>query len=118
MSNGLWALAGVIVGTLSSGIVSIILQKRQFTHEKEMHFLENRGAENVKELLLEMLNHPNYTDRSFNAIRKKVGGYNDKELRQFLHEIDAKKTSRNEGKEEWWYLNSRSEERLEKRKNN
>jgi len=69
----------------------------------------------VKALLIEMLSHKSYTDRTFEAIRKKVGGYSDDEVRQLLHEIEAKRTSRNDSGKEWWYLASREQERIEKR---
>lgn len=114
MSEGLWALSGVIVGALTSGIINFMLQQRKFVHEKEMYILQNQGIENVKSLLIEMLSHKSYTDRSFEAIKKKIGGYTDDKIRQLLHEIDAKKVTRNSGGEELWYLTSREEERIKK----
>jgi hypothetical protein len=36
MTEGAWALLGVIVGTVGTGIVSWLLQSRQFRHDKEM----------------------------------------------------------------------------------
>ena len=89
MSEGWWALGGVIVGALASGLINLILQKRQFTHDVKMHALQNQGKENVKSLLIEMLSHKSYTDRSFDAIRDKVGGFTDDELRLLLHEVQA-----------------------------
>jgi len=64
MSEGWWALGGVVVGALASGVINLMLQKRQFTHEMEMHVLQNQSSENVKSLLIEMLSHNSYTDRS------------------------------------------------------
>jgi len=118
MGEGWWALGGVVVGALASGVINLMLQKRQFSHEKEMHVLRNQASENVKSLLTEMLGHKSHTDRSFEAIRKKVGGYTDDEIRQLLHEIGAKKVTRGNGKKEWWYLASREAERIEKRESN
>jgi hypothetical protein len=115
MSEGWWVLGGVVIGAIASGAVNLMLQKRQFSHEKEMHVIQNKSSENVKALLTEMLSHKSFTDRSFDAIRKKIGGYSDNEIRQLLHEIDAKKASRIDGKEEWWYLTSREEERIKNR---
>ncbi len=116
MAEALWALGGVFVGAIASGAVNLMLQRRQFAHEKEMYVLKNQSAENVKALLVEMLSHKSYTDRSFEAIRKKIGGYSDDEVRQLLHEVGAKKATRTDGDEEWWYLASREQERIEKRK--
>jgi hypothetical protein len=117
MSEGWWALGGVVVGAFTSGVINIMLQKRQFAHEKEMHQIKNKSSENVKSFLVEMLSHKSYTDRSFEAIRKKVGGFTDEEVQQLLHEIEAKKVIRSEDKKEYWYLKSREEERIKKREN-
>ena len=117
MTEAVFALIGVLVGIIGSGIVNLCLQKRQFSHEKDMYVLRNQSAENVKALLIEMLSHKSYTDRSFVAIRKKVGGYSDDEVRLLLHEVGAKKTSRHDSEEEWWYLASREQERIEKKQN-
>jgi hypothetical protein len=114
MSEGLWALAGVFVGALSSGVVAVLLQKRQFAHEKEMHALENQGDENVKALLKEMLNHKSHVRRSFGAMRKKIGGYTDDELQRLLHEAGAKRAASKDGIKEWWYLATREAEYIEK----
>src|SRR5690606_32160894 len=97
--------------------INLMLQRRQFKHEKEMHVLQNQSSENVKSLLTEMLGHKSYTDRSFDAIRRKVGGFTDDEIRQLLHEVGANKVSRNDDKKEYWYLEIREGERIEKREN-
>lgn len=115
MSDVMWALLGVVVGALLSAGTSWLLQSRQFKHEMKMYSLANQSKESVKAVLLEMLNHKSYTDRSFSAIRERVGGFTDDELRQLLHEVGARKISRQEASEEWWYLESRKQERLEKK---
>ncbi len=117
MSEGWWALGGVVIGAIASGAINLVLQGRQFAHEKEMHVLQNQSSENVKSLLTEMLSHKSYTDRSFDAIRKKVGGFTDDEIRQILHEVGAKKTARHDDMKEYWYLATREAERIEKREN-
>lgn len=110
MSEGWWALAGVLLGALASGVVAVLLQKRQFAHEKEMHKLQNQSAENVKGLLTDLLEHSTHVRRSFGALRKRVGGYDDEELRRLLHEAGAKRIPSKDGSEEWWYLASREAE--------
>ena len=115
MNDAGWALLGVVVGALGTGFFNWLLQTRQFTHEKEMFLLENKSAVMVKSILSEMLNHRSYTDRSFSALKERVGGYSDDQIRQFLHEIGAKKASRDNGSEEWWYLSSREQERITKK---
>lgn len=115
MESAHWAILGVIVGSLFSGLFILLSQGRAFANEKEMYLLKNKGAEAVKKILSDMLNHRSYTDRSFSALRAAVGGYTDDQVRQFLHEVDARRTTRDEGAEEWWYLAARQEERISKR---
>ncbi len=81
-----------------------------------MYLLQNQSSEVVKSLLTEMLSHKSYTDRSFEALKRPIGGYTDNEVRQLLHEIKAKKVSRKDGSE-WWYLLSREDERIQNRNN-
>src|ERR1035437_1099247 len=88
-----WAIVGVVVGGLLSGVINYFLQLSQFNHNKEMYFLQNQSKEQVKETLKELLNHRTYTDRNFATMRKRIGGYNDDEIRQMLHEIGATKSS-------------------------
>jgi len=92
------------------------IQSRQFRHEERMHALRNQSRESVKAILLEMLNHKSHTDRSFFAIRERLGGFDDDEIRQILHEIGARRVLRNGGTEEWWYLDSRRQERIDNKR--
>jgi hypothetical protein len=104
-----WALIGVIVGALLTGIINYLLQLSQFKHNKEMFFIQNQTKEKVKEILIELLNHRKYTDRTFEALKKRVGGHTDDEIRKLLHEVDAQKSSNRKG-EEVWHLKEREEE--------
>lgn len=115
MEEAIWALIGVVIGSVVSAGASWLMQSRQFRHEEKMHAINNQSKEAIKAILLEMLNHKLYTDRSFSALRERVGGVTDDELRQLLHEIGARKTSRENGSEEWWYLESRRDERIRKK---
>lgn len=108
-----WALIGVVIGGLLAGITNYYLQRAQFQHNKDMFYLQNQSKEQVKQILEELLNHRRYTDRSFESIRKRIGGYSQDEIRQMLHEIGAKKSSREDGSGEWWYLKEREQERIE-----
>jgi len=115
----LWALIGVIIGALLTGIINYVLQLSQFKHNKEMYYLQNKSKESVKETLLELLNHRKFIDRSFKAISARIGGYDDKELRQLLNEVGAvlvNKKDAKDDKNEWWYLKERKEERKKKKK--
>ncbi len=107
-----WALLGVIVG----GLLNYMLQRAQFKHNKDMYYLQNQSKEQVKEIIEELLNHRSYTDRTFEAICNRIGGYNENEIRQMLHEVGAIKSSRTDGPGEWWYLKERAQERIENKK--
>lgn len=113
MNSAAWALMGVLVGTIGSGLINLLLQKNQFKHNLSMYLLEHKSAESVKEILSDMLHHKNYVERSFTALKMPVGGFTDDEIRQMLHDIGSKKFLREDGSE-WWYLLSRSEERHRK----
>ncbi len=114
MTDAAWVLAGVVVGSFGTGLFNLLLQRKQFNHNKEMFLLQNKGIETIKNFLTEMLSHSSYTDRSFSALKAPIGDYSDDEIRQLLHEVGAKKTFREDGTE-WWYLLSRQEERITKR---
>lgn len=93
---------------------SVLLQNRTFAHEKEMYRLQNQAEENVKAVILDMLNHRKFVRRSFDAISKRVGGYSDDEIRRLLHEVNAKRSGMSDG--EWWYLADREDEYIESRR--
>src|SRR6056297_3414238 len=114
MNEATYALAGVLVGVLASGLVNFALQCRRFNHEKEMYRLQHQSKENVKCLLHEVLSHQSHIERSFATLSRRIGGYTDEQIRQFLHEVGAKRTFRKDGDEEWWYLSSREPERIER----
>lgn len=106
-----WALVGAIIGGVLTGLFNLLLQARQFNHNKELFLLQNRSKEQAKEILEEMLNHKKYVDRSFEALKGKIGGFNDDEIRKILLEIGAIKAIRKDDGTEWWYLKDRREER-------
>jgi hypothetical protein len=116
LSPPMWALIGVLVGGLLTGIINYILQRLQFKHNKEMFYLENQSKEKVKDIILDLLNHRVHIDRKFKTICKRIGGYGEDEIRQMLHEVGAKKTARSDDSVEWWYLKEREQERIEKKK--
>ncbi len=110
MHEAIWALTGVVVGGILTGCVELFLQRRQFQHEISLLKQQRLGAEVAKEILTEMLNHKAYVDRSFQALRRPIGGFSDDEVRQMLHEIDSRRVERDD-RSEWWYLRSRTDER-------
>lgn len=115
MNEAIWAIIGVVIGALMSAGADWLMQSRQFKQEMQMYSLANQSKDAVKSVLLEMLNHKAYTDRSFPTLREGAEGFTDDELRQILHELGARKTSRDNDSEEWWFLESRRQERHEKK---
>lgn len=113
MGEAEWALIGVAVGIVGGGFVNWLLQDRQFAHDKEMFLLQHKSSTTVKEIFEEMLNHKTFVERSFKALKSRVGGYTDDELRQFLLELNAQKIDKDA--EERWYLRSRNDERIAKK---
>lgn len=113
MSEGYWALIGVIVGTVGTGAVSLLMQGRQFRHDIDMYRRQRGGVETVKNILADVLSHQSYVERSFKTLKSRVGGYSDDEIRQLLHEVGAQKIDKDG--EERWYLLSRNDERIARR---
>jgi hypothetical protein len=116
VSPAVWALIGVIIGGLLTGIFNFILQNRQFSHNKEMFSLQNKSNEQAKGILEEMLNNKKFVDRSFAALKGKIGGFSDDEIRRLLIELGAIKTTRPDDNSEWWYLKDRRDERNKEQK--
>ena len=109
--NGpMWALGGVFIGAVATGLINYFLQSHQFKHNKEMFLLQNLGREKAKEYLIELLNHVKYPERKFSTLKRRIGAFNDDELRHLLLEIDALKSEKKDG-EEYWYLKERENER-------
>ena len=108
MSEAIWALVGVVIGGALAGCVQLLLQTRQFQHETSVRKQQTLGADVAKEILAEMLKHKSHVERSFRALRKPIGGFSDDEVRQMLHEVDARRVER-DNRSEWWYSCLRQE---------
>ena len=109
MTEGLYTILGVITGSIITGLLNYWFQRNQFKHNKEMFILQNKSKEQVKDILIDVLNHKNYAARSFDTLKKRIGGFTEDELRQILYEVGARRTTRKD-KSEWWYLKYRYEE--------
>lgn len=57
MEQDLWAIIGILLGSVATGIIGFFNQDRLFKHNKEVLSLENKSTEAVKRTLEEMLNH-------------------------------------------------------------
>ena len=78
---------------------------------REQYKTEYVAEETARHFLL----HEGYTDRSFEVLKKHLGGFSDDELRKLLVRAGAIRTFREDGSE-WWRLLERMDEYIEKRR--
>ena|SRR5208283_4076270 len=111
LTSGLFALLGVLVG----GLISGWLQRERNVHELAIH-RENIKTEFMAEVTAQhYLSHKIHVDRSFELLRRRLGGFSDDELRKILVRAGAVRFIRDDGSE-WWRLLSRLPEVIEKRR--
>lgn len=113
MQTALFTLAGTIIG----GLISYLLQRQRFNHELKIKQQEHRTEFMAESTVKHFLNHKTFTDRSFETIKKHLGGFDDDELRKILVRAGAIRTFRDDGSE-WWRLLSRMDEFIEKKRGN
>lgn len=108
---GLFGLVGVLVG----GLLSWWLQKDRASTDLRIA-LEAVKTEHMAETTAShFLNHKGYTDRSFNLLSKRLGGFEDNDLRRILVRAGAIRYVRADGTE-FWRLLSREQEAIAKAK--
>jgi len=112
METAIFTLLGAIIG----GLISVGLQYQRFHQEIKLKREEHKTDFMAEHTVKHFLNHKSYTDRSFETIKKHVGGFEDDELRKILVRAGAIRTYRNDGSE-WWRLLSRMDEFIEKKTN-
>jgi len=111
METAIFTLLGALVG----GLISFLLQWQRFKHELKIKQEEFKTEFIAESTAKHFLNHKSYTDRSFETLKKHLGGFEDDELRKILVRAGAIRTYREEGSE-WWRLLSRMDEFIEKKK--
>jgi hypothetical protein len=111
VTAGLFGLIGVLVG----GLISWWLQKDRASTDLRIA-LETIKTDHMAEKTAEyFLNHKGYTDRSFDLLSKRLGGFEENELRKILVRAGAVRYIRSDGSE-WWRLLSRTDEAIAKAK--
>lgn len=88
------------ITALITGLITFAVQKRRLKTELRTEFM----AEQVARSLLE---NPRWKKRSFGEIKKRLGGFEDNELRKILVRSGAVKFEASDG-EECWGLISRN----------
>lgn len=98
-----------LLGTLVGGGITYFLNKQ--AHAQQIRALEHQYKTEfmAEETAKHFLNHKSYTDRSFETLKKHLGGFGDDDLRKILVRAGAIRTYRDDGSE-WWRLLSRMDE--------
>ena len=104
-----------LLGTLSGGLITYLLQNQRFKQELKLKREENKTDFMAEDTAKHFLNHKSYTDRSFETLQLHLGGFNDDELRKILVRAGAIRNFRQDGSE-WWRLLSRMDEYIESKK--
>ncbi|MCH9660267.1 MAG: hypothetical protein K0U54_05075 [Bacteroidetes bacterium] len=108
METALFTLAGTLVG----GFISYLLQHQRYKQELKILREEHKTEFIAETTAKHFLNHKSYTDRSFETLKKHLGGFEDDELRKILVRAGAIRTIRDDNTE-WWRLLSRMDEFIE-----
>ncbi len=111
MENALYTLLGAAIG----GLISFVLQHQRFIQEIKLKQEEHKTEFMAENTVKHFLEHKSYTDRSFETLKKHLGGFDDDELRKILVRAGAIRTFRDDNSE-WWRLLSRMDEFIEKKK--
>ncbi|MES2954079.1 MAG: hypothetical protein V4711_01425 [Pseudomonadota bacterium] len=102
-----------LLGTLVGALVTFAVNRQQFKHHIQALQQQYKTEFMAEETVRHFLSHKSFTDRSFDVLKKHLGGFEDDELRKILVRAGAVRTYR-EDDGEWWYLLSRTNERIEK----
>lgn len=102
-------LLATLVGAIVGGGVSFLLNRQLHAQQLERLRTEYKTEFAAEETARHFLSHRGYTDRSFDVLRKHLGGFEDDELRRILVRAGGVRTYRDDGSE-WWRLLSRMDE--------
>ena len=85
-----------------TAIVAYVIQERKLRTELRTEFMAEQAAKSL-------LENPRWQKRSFAEIKKRLGGFNDDELRKILVRAGAVRFERKEDGEELWGLISKNQ---------
>lgn len=109
MTETFIAAGAGLIGTIIGGLITFLTQNLQFKNEIIRIREENKTEFQAEQTALHFLSNTKYTDRSFETLKKYLGGFEDDELRKILVRAGAVRTFR-EDESEWWRLLSRMDE--------
>jgi hypothetical protein len=109
--SALLTLAGVFVG----GLVSFGLQFQRNRHEVAIERERNKADFMAETTARHYLMNPRYTDRSFEMLQERLGGFDEDDLRRILVRAGAVRFMRQNGTE-WWRLLERDDEAIRRQR--
>jgi hypothetical protein len=99
---------------LVGGGISWLLNRQQFANQLRILHEQHKTEYMAEDTARHFLSHKSFTDRSFEALKMHLGGFEDDELRKILVRAGAMRVYRDDGSE-WWRLLSRMDEFIERR---
>ena len=115
MDPAILSLISALSGTVIGGLISYLLQKQRLDQELKLKQEEDKTEFMAESTAHHFLSHKGYTDRSFEMLQNRLGGFKDDELRKILVRAGAVRHIRDDGSE-WWRLVSREGEYIDKKK--
>jgi hypothetical protein len=109
-----WSALSALLGALVGGGISWLLNRQQFDNQMKLAREQHRTEFMAEETARALLSHKGFTDRSFETLKRHLGGFEDDELRKILVRAGAMRIYRDDGSE-WWRLVSRMDEFIEKK---
>lgn len=103
-----------LLGTIVGGGITYFLNKQLHAHHLAALKEQFKTDYMAEETARHFLSHKSFTDRSFEMLKKNLGGFTEDDLRKILVRAGAIRTFRDDGTE-WWRLLSRMDEYIEKK---
>jgi hypothetical protein len=114
MESSLWSSFSALFGAMVGGGISYLLNRQQFANQLRLSQEQHRTEYMAEETARAFLSHKSFTDRSFETLRRHLGGFEEDELRKILVRAGAMRIYRDDGSE-WWRLVSRMDEFIERK---
>jgi len=114
MDAALWSTFSALLGAVVGGGISFLLNRQQFANQLRILQEQHKTEFMAETTARHFLSHKGFTDRSFEALQKSLGGFSDDELRRILVRAGAVRVYREDGSE-WWRLLSRMGEFIERK---
>lgn len=108
--TGAFGVGGVLLG----GLVAWLLQKDRASADLRIALESVRTEHMAARAVRHFLVHKGYTDRSFELLKKRIGGFEEDELRRLLVRAGAVRYFSSDGRE-WWRLIDQDGDQIAKR---